>query len=250
MNDTEGLAIRKGGKLIETYWHYNAETKKGAYQEKDVTASAIRRLFESCELEDNITLKDIFLLMQTELELFDTFIGNWCEEIITEGLTGPPKINTGYDPEEIEYFELDKTIHTDPTGTYGTDRPDFGGKGWVLREDKLADWKNEDGSDCVEWTKGSRIPWGVSCTPANEIINIPVRLKNDLTVYNNDIESKDFHKKIISYPNCGFTLGDILNGIIWELSFFGGPASRDKAKKEMKDSIDEALRKEGGSETI
>ena len=224
----EKLRISKGGKLIETKWH----PEDRSYKEHDVTDQAIRCLFETCSLEEGVTLKDVFLLLNTELELFDAILGNWCKDIVTEGLTQPEKLYTGqYDPDGIEYLELYKTVHTQQDGSYGLTRPDFHGVGFELTEDKLFDWGD------VEWPKGERIPWGLSFSKSNELINIPLKLDNKLNVYDDDHDSADWGKKLFTIEKPDFTLGDILNGVIWELSFHGGPDKRDELGSELHDIV-------------
>ena len=62
------VEIKKGGKLIQT--------EVECSQEQDVTDSAVRFLFDCCTLEDGVTLRDIFLLLDSELDLFDLVLGN------------------------------------------------------------------------------------------------------------------------------------------------------------------------------
>jgi len=258
----EKLELRKGGLLVETRWKYDETIKKGEYVERDVTQNAIRYLFEPCELEEGVSLRDIFLLLNTELEIFDAVIGNWCKEIVTEGLTQPAKPYTGqYDPDGIEYLELYWSMYYD-NGTkygpsfYGYHRPDFHGIGYELKEDKLFDWIDKDtGKPAVEWPKGARINWGISFSRANDLIDIPVKLDDKATVFDDNLKSKSDHQAktgwgypLAEYKGATYTLGNILYGIIWEMSFHGGPESRDERSEELKQAVDEI--KAGTAETV
>lgn len=233
---SERIELRKGGKLIEIKWVYDKAKGEGEYQEFDITKQAIRHLFEVCELEEGVTLKDIFLLLNTELDIFDAVIGNWCKDIVTEGLTQPEKpydLST-YDPDQIEYLELVYTPEYDLDGDdkdvlYGIHRPDFGGVGVVLQAE------NE------HHKAGERIAWGVSFTPSNELINIPVKLSDKFSIYEGILKwdkTSTGDRVLASFSNPTYTLGGILEGIIWELSFHGGPGSR----KIRKDELDEAVK--------
>jgi len=239
---SEGLQIRKGGKLIKTKWVYDKTKDEGSYVEKDITDKAISHLFDGCDLEEGVTLRDIFLIMNKELKLFDAVIRNWCEEIVTEGLTKPAKVVGQYDPDEIEYLELSKNIHYDGTEKQcnGGLFPDFGGVGYELKEDKLHSWGE------VEWPKGSRIPWGISFSSANDLIDLPVKLDKKLRVFNDDHTAppKDYCQELASYEGVNYTLGDILYGIIWEMSFHGGPIEREKAGGELRKAVDECMKDE------
>ncbi len=236
----EKIEIRKGGRLIETKWVYDKEAKKGAYEEFDITDKAIRHLFEPCQLADDVTLRDIFELMNTELQVFDAVLGNWCEEIVTEGLTQPAKPYdlSKYDPEQIEYLELRYTPEYDLDGDdknafYGFHRPDFGGTGVVLQND----------GDQEHYKKGERIPWGVSFSKANDLINIPVKLSDKFVVYEGimkwDKSKGPGDRKLAEFENPSYTLGGILEGIVWEMSFHGGPEKRNEFHKELLDRVDE-----------
>lgn len=233
---SEKLEIRKGGKLIETKWVYDKAAEKGEYKEFDRTDNGLRYLFEPCVLAPDVTLKDIFLLINTELDVFDAVIGNWCKEIVTEGLTQPAKPYdlTKYDPEQIEYLELRYTPEYDDDGDggevlYGIHRPDFGGVGVELQND----------GDQDHYKKGERIPWGVSFSKANDLINIPVKLADKFDIYEGILKWKagSQPKLLGSFKNPPYTLGGILEGIIWEMSFHGGPDKRDDLNSELREAV-------------
>jgi len=233
----ECLTLAKGGKLFQTSW--NSEIQD--YETKEVTDQALRLLFEICELEQGVTLKDIFLLLNTELDIFNAVLGNWCKELVTEGLTQPQRLYTGqYDPDAIEYLELywdfwyNASIKDGPCFR-GYERPDLHGKGFELKEDLLHSWKNDDGTPAVEWPKGKRIPWSLSFQKTNDLINIPVKLDGTVSVYNDNLDDKNWHEELMKFEGAGYTLGNILYGIVWELSFFGGPEDRNEKGDELKE---------------
>ena len=234
---SEKLELRKGGKLVETKWVYDKQAKKGEYKEFDRTANGLRHLFDTCVLAPDVTLKDIFLFLNTELDIYDTVIGNWCKEIVTEGLTQPEKPYdlSKYDPEQIEYLELRYTPEYDLDGDdkdvfYGFHRPDFGGVGVELQND----------GDQEHYKKGDRIPWGISFSKANDLINIPVKLCDKFVVYEGILKWDKVSKgtKVLAeFNNPSYTLGGILEAIIWEMSFHGGPEKRDEFGSELKETV-------------
>lgn len=207
------LNITKGGKLIETKWVFDEEKDVGAYQEFDRTDTAVSRLFECCGLADDVTLRDVFLLINTEPNLFDLVLGNWCMEIVGEGLNNPPGPT-----EDVTSLELYKLVTKDEDGLNGLSFANFHGLG-----------ENED-----------NIPYCVSYTPANEIIDLPLKINEKLIIYEDDSNSPDFGKEIISFDNAEYTLGDILYGIIWELSWNGSPQDRDAQRRELDERTEEA----------
>ncbi len=251
----EKLEIRKGGKLIETKWVYDKAAKQGEYKEFDRTDSALRHIWDNCQLSADVTLRDIFLLLNTELDVFDALIGNWCKEIVTEGLTKPAKAVGVYDPDEIEFLELRQNFYYDESSQYGPsfygyNRPDFGGVGYELKEDKLFDWIDKaTGKPAIEWPKGERIPWGISFSKANDLIDLPVKLDTEARVFNENVDDKvNYHNQITTYKGATYSLGSILYGIIWEMSFHGGPDKRDEVGDGLRQTVADI--KSGKEETI
>lgn len=235
--DKESLRITKGGGLVKTSWN----RKKGVYESKDVTGHAVSKTFDRCELEDGVTLKDIFLLLNTELMIFDTIIGNWCEEIVTLGLSEKGKPYGEYDPEGIEYLELYhmwgiEKFKDEAPNFWGNIFPDFHGVGFKLKEDKMFEWGE------VEWPKGERIPWGICLTDILDLINIPLKLDTTVEITEDDYtkKAKGYKDKIlIKLENVSYSLGQILYGVLWELSFHGGPESAKKTKEMLNDMVKE-----------
>jgi hypothetical protein len=223
------LQIRKGGKLIQTYWHYDEALDKGEYKERDVTTTAVQRLFDDCSLEQGVTLKDIFLLLNTDLNVFDAVLGNWCKEIVTEGLNTVHLKNE----KEIDYLELywhlATNVFDNKASLCGNAFPDLHGIGKPLTEEDIAKdhWYGYKVGDIVNWS--------LSATQASEVINLEIKLGTRYPIY----DESDFAKDPVVFENPSFTLGHILYGIIWELSFHGGPSDKLDFKKELETAVEE-----------
>lgn len=222
------LIISKNGRLLEKKSKYNEDLDKVVYTTKDITKLAPKYLFEECTIASDATLKDIFLILNKNLDIFDTIIGNWTKELVTEGLNNTATPYTGkYNPDGIEYLELYKASEYNKSCKEFYSHTDLHGIGFKLKADKLFSWGE------VEWKKGTRINWSLSFLKPNEIINIPIKLNTTLTVINGDINHGKYHDKLAEYQGVTYTLGEILYSIMWELSFFGGPSSRDSKKGEL-----------------
>jgi hypothetical protein len=222
------LKILKGGRLLRTSW----EGKIEGFVQKDVTAEAIGNLFELCDLEEGVTLRDIFSVINTELTIFDAVLRNWTKEIVTEGLTGIPTNKLKEQHEEIEYLELYwgsyKGLDENKQPIlYGHHRPELHGIGPVLLKDKLFEWGE------VERKAGERITWGVSMTPTTDLIDLPVKLNKEFIIH----DDENWRNPPTSMGKSEFTLGQILEAIVWELSFFGGPVDRDKKAVELNSMV-------------
>lgn len=235
----EGLRLCKNGRLIKTEWNPDKED----YESSDVTDQAIRLLFEACELADDVTLKDIFLLLNTELQIFDSIFGNWCEEIVTYGLQNKGKVHTGeYDPDAIEYLELYQTWGTEkfkgePPSFYGNIFPQFHGIGFVLKEDDKQGWPK----------KGERTPWSICLSDILDLVNLPVKLNTEIEIYEDDYtaDPRQGYKSLLKITGVSYGLGQILFGILWELSFHGSPADSKKVSESLKEMVKEIKEKEG-----
>lgn len=242
----ECVTLRKGGKLFQTKWVCDkAANIDGHYVDTDITDKAFFKMNEICEIEEGVTLGDIFRLINTELDLFDSVIGNWCKEIVTEGLTKPAKPYDLTDDEAIEFLELYWYADYDSGSEYGPsfsgyNRCDLHGIGVARKEDKCFDWIDKDtGQPAIMYRKGERTPWGISFTPANELINIPVTLNRDFTIINSNTDDpiEKYNEVVAVYKGATFTLHNILYGILWEMSFHGGPEKRAEFKDELNDIV-------------
>jgi|SRR5581483_223364 len=241
MEEKQGLVLVKGGKLLHTEWVYDREKKKGSYVTSEVTNTAPALLFEYCDLAEDVTLKDIFLLLNTHLDIFDSILGNFCKAIVTEALTGPEPVK---DTIEIEYLELYKVYHVnfEDKETYGGAHPYFGGIGFEEKEDRY-----DSGGNLMQ-LKGQRINWGVSFSKPSYLAQYPVKLNRQLKFYDDTSGSPTAFQEIACYDGISYTLGDILYGILWELSFYGNPAETQEMKAEIDRRVEEI--KSGEAELI
>jgi hypothetical protein len=219
--DRERMFIAKGGRLMDTKWVYDEEKEEGEYVTKDITDRALTKLFEPCELAEDVTLRDVFLLIKRDLKMYTVIINNWVEEFVEEAFTKPDG-DFYSDDDDVEYLELYwflEDYNDDPEDKYlvGNIRPDFYGIG------TCADWGDEP------------CPFSLMFTPVNEIIDLPLRLAPSLVIYEWLGDKKG------EYKNPQFSLGQILEAIIWELSFCGPPQTRDDTSKEVLGEMREAI---------
>jgi hypothetical protein len=223
------LEIRRNGKLIETYWHYDKQVKQGEHRERDVTSSAIRRLFEPCQLEEGILLKDVLMLLDSNLLVFDAVLGNWCQALVEEGLRGqtPSKAEN-----QVEYLELYwhwQLDNDNENSLHGYEFPQLHGVGFKHDYDQIDSYGN------LTCKAGERINYAVEMSSVNELAVIPIRLRHAISITSWDPENPE--TKITD--NGSFTLGHILYGILWELSFFGSPEMRNNTRAEIDRRVQE-----------
>ncbi len=218
------LLLKKGGKLVGHEY--------GRTNYRDRTVAAPTHLFDHCELADDIMLRDVFHLLNRNLKLYDTIFGNWCKEIVTSGLSKRFKRDPKTD--DIDFLELycDIAEHDYgkkyPASTSGFRRLSFDGVG-VLKKDF------KDGSGMK---KGDTVRFAVELTEPWKLTSYPLKLRKTIEI-RRELPKKN--ELIATFRNPEFTLGDILYGIIWELSFYGPPETAKKfaeSLNKMRDDID------------
>ena len=223
MTKTADYEIRRGGKLIRTFWHFDPEVKEGDYLDDDVTDSAFSKLFGTCTIEEGLTLKDILLLLNSNIFIFDAVIGNWCRELVVEGL----RESSSKEKSSIEYLELYWDLYKEGNQSLSSYAfPSLHGIGFAQKEDL---YQNQ----ILMCKAGARINYAVELTPANELAHLPIRLASELTITDQSYKPDD----LLKFKECEYTLGQILYGVVWELSFFGNPASRDKMGEELANRV-------------
>jgi len=73
------------------------------------------------------------------------------------------------------------------------------------------------------WIKGKKCAFGgINFIPTYEMIDLEVRLSADLVICDNKTE-----EPLQQFSQAFYTLGHILYGIIWEISYTDLPAMRD-----------------------
>ena len=80
----ERLQIQKRGILVEML--------DGSVCRVIDTPNATQLHDHQCDLQEGVTLKDIFLLVSKNADFWDSLLGNWYREIVTEGLKPSLKV--------------------------------------------------------------------------------------------------------------------------------------------------------------
>jgi hypothetical protein len=239
----EGYWLRPGGVLEEIKWAYDGTAEEGNFLSFNRTADAHCRLFHLVRLDPDLRLRDVFLLMAQCPLLAEIERLNWGAEYLEEALSVDAKPHTGaYDPEGIEYLELRAQWELNTlTNELETDhRLDFHGVGFERREDRLARYPDRDGNPVVEYTKGSRTSWAIEFTPLAELLDLPLRVNPVVRVDEADYDTAQQRAgdgkitPVAEYKMAlGWTLGQVLDGVLYEISFCGGPDGKAEKREEL-----------------
>lgn len=191
------LELKRDGVLIATHW--NGEAKQ--HETTNVTHLAPALLFERTTLAPEVTLRDIFMLIEQHKKQLCMMLGNWCEEFVEEGLHG-----SGKGLKSVMELRLGWKLNTyDGKSLYGYHFPEFYGV-------------DKEGQQ-----------YAIEQCSAADLASLPLRLEKRIECYNRT----DAKEGPTEYEDPTYSLGHILYGIIWELSFFGPPKERDRKAKEL-----------------
>ncbi len=173
----------------------NAEVILNEYQgQKNVTDFAYRFLHNQCDIEDGVTLKEIFTILNRDLGLYDLVLGNWCREFVEQAFSETnPKRTDDF------YLELYWRAECEDGILQGLEFPAFHGVG--IENDTI-------------------VQYSLSFSQPSDLMNVPLKFNNILEINGTTCQLK-------------FSLLQILQGIIWELSYHGSPSDKIKAKDEM-----------------
>lgn len=228
------VEIRRGGRLFESRWSRRVRR----YVARDVTNSSFRHLFDSCDIEDGVRLVDILRLVGRQVDVFDAVFGNHCRELVREGLRRTRRGRDG----NIDFLELywgadldeEKLRRGKKTTLQGMLFPSFHGVGPVEPKDKI-----EHGS--VVCRKGDRERWAIDLTPVSHLASLPVRMSESLEIYPPLDPKKYPEPPLLRVDVVKPSFGQVIQGILWELSFHGAPRERDDMAAKLRVMVSEIM---------
>ncbi|MBL0726078.1 hypothetical protein [Piscinibacter sp. HJYY11] len=221
----QNFILRPGPALMAQRWVKDGD--EDLSERVDVSMRAHQHLFETVELDACVTLADVLGLLAKDATLRQVFHRDWSEEICAEAQLGAfplssrePSLN-----ERMEYLELYQQWGYDSSRrTYlPTQRLQLHGLGAELEDDAPAYGRK----------KGERIAWSISLTPVRELLTLPIRVCPGVIVVEDDVDSRSYGLEIGRVFHPDVTLGQIVDGVLNELGFHGGPAQRDALAEEL-----------------
>ncbi|MDD5298820.1 MAG: hypothetical protein PHU46_18120 [Rhodocyclaceae bacterium] len=197
----------------------------------EVSERAHQFLFEDIEMDAAATLADVFGLMRVCPPLRDVFGVNFAHELFAEAEKGPLPARDEERKDAIEYLELYSQWHfNSATKTYGSvHKLSLHGVGPLLVEDAPDYGKKA----------GERIQWSVSTTPLRKLLALPVRVNPSVSVYEDDLDARAYGAELYQVALEAVTLGQILHGLVGELSFHGAPSEVEEFVASLKKEMEE-----------
>lgn len=194
--------IASGGRLLATRWEEGEdEYKKPSV---DLTDHATSWLFLPCTIDDDVVLRDIYLLLEKHKSVFSDLISDYVPSIVREGLSpyGDKKAPLSYAllSFEIEYSAIDAEMQLS-----GNTLPVFHVFG-SSEEEK----------------------YDAGVYPANELAELPLKLSKKLAIFRDDPKENEV------FENPEYSFWQILCAIVHELSWYGSPYDRNRFLQEVK----------------
>lgn len=189
------------------------------YQDKDITDKLPSALHYVCELEEGVLFKDILLLVRANLDFLSpilSFDPQIIKDLVNEGFEEP-------DDKSRDLWHLE-TYWRASIVNYSFDEtpelyinPSFHGIG-----DPTIEGKDSE-------------QYALDLTPLNNMAHLPVRINNNLDVLDERKTEQDNFQfgNVLVKVTKDFSLFEFLYAIFYELSFHGGPQSRNKAKEDL-----------------
>jgi hypothetical protein len=227
------LILRPGPQLVMRAFRPETDDTGRRLHEVDVTGRAHELLFELITLHAETTLADVFRLMEASPLLQKFYRRDFAEELCAEARKGAaePPARERAAHEGIEFLELYQEWGLDTsTNEYsGLQHLHLHGIGHELAEDLPEERRK----------KGERIEWSVSLTPLRELLSLPVRVKGEVRIIEEDATAKAYMREIRRARCADVTLGQVIHGLVWELSFHGGPQEQLEVSEDLRRQLAE-----------
>jgi len=216
----DNVKITKDGRLIGDRWDGD---KREYDRDQDLTDQFLLYFDNHCELGDGVTLRSLCLLIKN-LDMYPilsplfTHGPEWLKEFVDEGLNGT-----------LEEKSVDHIV----LRCGATISDDYYNEGETIFEGYVDMHGLVDGEDET---------YALDFTPINKLVDCDIRLDRKLDITDEREESRNKSQEgpicpTLFQTNKNFSLRNILLGIFWELSFHGGPKSRDEKREEIMETM-------------
>lgn len=219
------VTIQKDGKLGCNTTTYDDRLDRATTISVDATDNVAELLFRECAIDSDVTLKDVFMLIENNLPLFTSILPYHVEELIIESKEVPPEETENPSDTVLEVYWLNDHDSYDDINEFTS----HVGFHMVSRKDEL--------------------PVGLDFLPVNMFIDLPIRHNLEFKIYGRLGYPSDLAKindHTFDFGVKYFTLIETIRAIFYELSFYGPPSRRNENIKIIKDRI-EGVDLEAGS---
>ncbi len=228
----EIVKVKKGGTLEYKKW----DAEKGSSELVDVTDKLdYFAIHYVCNLEDGVTIGDILKVVEKNKGFLKKISNSYLDELLAEAfspLSDKQAERMSADRAAGDYVSNCVIKHIcDYTPDISEDIETyvcFGGEGPTTDEYCESGWTN----------------WALSCTPANELVDLPIKLDTKFEI-GTSLKKDGYKYEKIFEAKKQFTLLDVFNAIVWELTWHGTPEMRDEFVEEMNERVSEVGNNDG-----
>jgi len=195
--------------------------KNGIYDDQNhLIDNPFEYLNAECTIEEDVTLGDIFKIVENNRPIIDFLtMYSWCGSIDEfHKVARIPFEKKDQFTEILWHLEIYRNVEGSFSNFFNIE-PSFHGVGDV------------DANTIKHYNdKNEKLPlsmsYGIEFSPMNELIDLPVIIKEDVKV----------KKKVL---NLKYILLEILDAIYWEISFFGGPQDATDKRNDLSGRLQE-----------
>lgn len=216
------LTLHSGPRLLRL-----AHSDDAPPHEEDITARAVEFLFDPLELAPELRLRDLFGLFEQCPALLPVYRRLYAEELSAEAALGPvPEAEKS----DLLFLELKQAWHYDSHAREYSDvrRLDLSGVGE----------KPEDDEYCMP-DKDGLVRYSLIGCPLRPMLNLPLRLKTEVGIYEADRYSTRSSQQVNTVRCSDLILGDLLQAVLWDMTWFGLPEAAQEFIEEMVESNEE-----------
>ena len=215
------LLLKPGGVLERHKW--NSDTQ--IYDIEDVSDSAVWHLNDHVQFDDGVVFRDLFILINQNMNLFLPIFGNWIDAYTDVVLNGAPELEDPDDNVPLHFLELYWNFSID------------------LKNDKefsVPAWPNLHGvgftkTDDKDYKKGELVNYGIGYSPMQKMANKPLKLRPDLNLY----LTKNYNKVgNYNFKTESYTLYQVIQGVMYEISFHGSPTDTKNFMDYLADQVE------------
>ncbi len=190
------------------------ETKKTGQE----VFSLVPYLTNLCEIGDNFTFGDLFSFIEKDLKLIESIFGGSMGNFPLIDFVNEIKKEPIKDKYPMDALEIYKCV-------------------------EIHEYKKElDLTDCNHFhglgkdENGEMQQWAIEGTALHQLRDIPLKLKKKGSL--SDWRDKSFE---IEEFDTYYSLFDVINSVLYEITFYGSPANRDKQMKELFESLEKEV---------
>ena len=189
--------------------------------DEDVTDRAIEFLFDRLELGPDVRLRDLFDLFEHCPALLQVYRRFYAQELCAEAALGPAPDD---EKTNLLYLELRQSWEYDShTRTYAE----------LRRFLMLGVARPPEDDENVRPEADGLLRYSMIGFPVRPMLDLPVRLDTNVRVFESDTYSCCSHQQISLVHSRDLSLGDVLQAMLWEMTWFGSPDDTDDVIEEM-----------------